>query len=138
VAVVAMQSEGEIAGSVLGIEVREVHGGPSDFADLPGLRELACQQNVEAVIRGGELRGIHVGQIARIPFRAAEVCSLSCQLNVGSCTDGTIGGIHIDNLSGSHGVRARLQLNVGRLERARLTGITATAPADVLQPSAPA
>ena len=122
---------------VQAIEIEELALGANDFADLPSRSELVYEQNVGSVSQGGDLRGIHIGRIAAVPYRAAEVYALSGKLNVGACAGGAIEGIRIDTLSGWNGLRVRLELNVGNLERARVTGIAATAAADEIQPNAP-
>ena len=53
--------------------------------------------------------------------------------NVGSCEDGAIEGVIIDTISAWNGVRIRFDLVVGELTRARVVGISASAPPGAIE-----
>lgn len=125
----------EVRGEMLAVRVGELILDASDVADLPSLHQVRYKQNVGKLSRGGRVVGIHVERIAPTPVRAVEVVSLVGNVDIGRCEEAEINGILIDALPKWDGIRVRLELNVGNLEHARVTGIRATAPSGMMEPS---
>lgn len=115
----------EINESVLAMHAGDISVEPSDIADIPDKVQLEVNQVVATVGAGGVLRGIHIHEIAPVPFRAAEVVLLSGNVVVANCEEGTIEGITIDVLPNSRGVRAELNLVIDNVKGARVIGISA-------------
>jgi hypothetical protein len=136
VPVAVEQIVAEVGCEMQAVEVGELSVDGSDVADLPTLRQLTYKQNVGILSEGGRLGGIHVERVAPTPVRAVEVISLVGAVGIGHCEQAEIDGILIDSLPKWDGVRVRLELNVGNLERTRLTGIRAVAPPGTIEPGA--
>ena len=127
------QNIGSLGGSAFAVNIDEIRSEQDEFADLPDLIQVAFEQNIGSIIPGGSSRGVHVGRITPGRFQGTEVVSLTGSANVGSCEDGAIEGVIIDTISAWNGVRIRFDLVVGELTRARVVGISASAPPGAIE-----